>query len=101
MLSLLSPNFKLEEVSQDDMIITSIAWGFTLGFGWLTTWTAMRQTGNIWKRYGTVSIHNTYIWLIWLEIIVCYVGTALFLPPGRIASLRSIFPTVAQISEQR
>lgn len=79
MLSLLSPNFKLEEVSQDDMIIASIAWGFTLGFGWLTTWTAMRQTGNIWKRYGTVSIHNTYIWLIWLEIIVCLVGTALFL----------------------
>lgn len=75
MLSLLSPNFKLEEVSQDDMIIASIAWGFTLGFGWLTTWTAMRQTGNIWKRYGTVSIHNTYIWLIWLEIIVCLVGS--------------------------
>lgn len=85
MLSLLSPNFKLEDVSQDDLIVASLAWGFTLGFGWLTTWTAMRQTRNIWKRYGTASIHNTYIWLLWLEIIVCLVIT--ILPAGEVSIL--------------
>ena len=71
MSTLLSPNFLLEDVAQEDLIIASLAWGFTLGFGWLTTWTAIKQTTNIWRRYSTQSIHNTYIWLIWLEIIVC------------------------------
>lgn len=71
--TLLSPNFKLEEVTRDDMIIASLAWGFSLGFGWLTTWTAIKQTISIWKRYGTRSIHNVYVWLIWLEILVCLI----------------------------
>lgn len=67
----LGPNFVLEEVTREDLAIASLAWGFTLGFGWLTTWAAVKQTFRIWKRYGTRSIHNTYIWLIWLEILVC------------------------------
>lgn len=71
MPALLSPNFVLEEVTENDLAIASLAWGFTLGFGWLTTWTAIKQTTKIWRRYGVRSIHNTYIWLIWLEIIVC------------------------------
>lgn len=69
----LSPHFVLEEVTRDDFAIASLAWGFTLGFGWLTTWAAVKQTFRIWKRYGTRSIHNTYIWLIWLEILVCLI----------------------------
>lgn len=69
--TLLPAGFVLEEVTESDIIIASIVWGFTLGFGWLTTWTAVKQTTRIWKRYGGKSIHNTYIWLIWLEILVC------------------------------
>lgn len=70
---LLSPQFQLEEVTRDDFAIASLAWGFTLGFGWLTTWAAIKQTARIWKRYGMRSIHNTYIWLVWLEILVCLI----------------------------
>lgn len=73
MSTLLSPHFELEDVTQEDLIIASLAWGFTLGFGWLTTWTAVRQSTSIWRRYSTHSVHNTYIWLIWLEILVCLV----------------------------
>ncbi|KAK2010410.1 hypothetical protein LZ32DRAFT_693360 [Colletotrichum eremochloae] len=69
--NLLSPHFKLEDVSEDDMVIASLAWGFTLGFGWLTVWTAIKQTAAMYKRQGSHMYHNAYIWMIWLEIIVC------------------------------
>ncbi|KAF6802595.1 hypothetical protein CMUS01_15312 [Colletotrichum musicola] len=69
--NLLPPHFKLEEVTEDDMVIASLAWGFTLGFGWLTTWTAVKQTTAMYKRQGSRILRNSYIWMIWLEILVC------------------------------
>ncbi|KXH37035.1 hypothetical protein CSIM01_00099 [Colletotrichum simmondsii] len=71
MMTLLSPHFKLEEVSEDDMVIASLAWGFTLGFGWLTVWTAIKQTTAMYRRQGDRIYRNSYIWMIWLEILVC------------------------------
>ncbi|KZL85558.1 hypothetical protein CI238_04583 [Colletotrichum incanum] len=71
MVNLLSPNFKLEEVTENDMIIASLAWGFTLGFGWLTVWTAIKQTTAMYRRQGDRIYRNAYIWMIWLEILVC------------------------------
>ncbi|OHE94356.1 hypothetical protein CORC01_10284 [Colletotrichum orchidophilum] len=71
MITLLSPHFKLEEVSEDDMVIASLAWGFTLGFGWLTIWTAVKQTTAMYRRQGDRIYRNSYIWMIWLEILVC------------------------------
>ncbi|OBR10394.1 hypothetical protein CH63R_06086 [Colletotrichum higginsianum IMI 349063] len=71
MVNLLSPNFKLEEVTPDDMVIASLAWGFTLGFGWLTVWTAIKQTTAMYRRQGDRIYRNAYIWMIWLEILVC------------------------------
>ncbi|KAG8157218.1 hypothetical protein KVR01_012926 [Diaporthe batatas] len=73
MKTFLSPNFVQEEVTSDDFVIASIAWGFTLGFGWLTVSSAIAQTAKTWRRYGSRSIHNTYIWMIWLEVIVCII----------------------------
>lgn len=70
---LLSPHAVIEEPTTEELIIAALAFGATLGFGWLTTWTAIRQTVRIWKRYGSQSVHNTYVWLIWLEILVCYI----------------------------
>ncbi|GKT92073.1 hypothetical protein Ct61P_09923 [Colletotrichum tofieldiae] len=70
MVNLLSPHFKLEEVTEDDMIIASLAWGFTLGFGWLTVWTAIKQTTAMYRRQGDRIYRNAYIWMIWLEILV-------------------------------
>ncbi|TDZ14275.1 hypothetical protein Cob_v012834 [Colletotrichum orbiculare MAFF 240422] len=71
MTNLLSPHFKLEDVTEDDMVIASLAWGFTLGFGWLTTWTAMKHTAAMYRRQRDRIWRNPYIWMIWLEILVC------------------------------
>ncbi|KAL1637562.1 hypothetical protein SLS56_000700 [Neofusicoccum ribis] len=71
MITLLSPNFKNQEVTQDDMNIASLTWGFTLGFGFLTVWTAIKQTRHVTKKHGATRLNSPYIWMIWLEISVC------------------------------
>ncbi|KAL6401339.1 hypothetical protein AUP68_15207 [Ilyonectria robusta] len=73
MITLLSPNFVLQEVTEDDLALASLAWGFTIGFGWLTTWTAMKQTKRIYERRGLLVFRSAYIWMIWLEILVCLI----------------------------
>ncbi|KAL6406065.1 hypothetical protein AUP68_10626 [Ilyonectria robusta] len=70
MITLLSPNFVLQEVTDDDLALASLAWGFTIGFGWLTTWTAMKQTKRIYERRGLLVFRSAYVWMIWLEILV-------------------------------
>ncbi|KAG7109053.1 hypothetical protein HYQ45_017985 [Verticillium longisporum] len=73
MKTLIPPHFVLEEVSRYDIIIASLALGFTIGFGWLTTWTAAKQTKHVWRRHGMRVWRNAYVWMIWLEIAVCLV----------------------------
>jgi hypothetical protein len=46
-----------------DFKIASLAAGFTLGFGFLTVWTAIKQT----TRQRT-PWQSTYVWMIWGEI---------------------------------
>ncbi|KAI8951075.1 hypothetical protein F4801DRAFT_589941 [Xylaria longipes] len=70
-MSLLSPHYVLQEVTVSDTIIASIAFGFTLGFGQLTTWTATRQTWVAYRNTGRKVLRNVYIRMIWGEIIVC------------------------------
>ncbi|KAH7013868.1 hypothetical protein EDB80DRAFT_570026 [Ilyonectria destructans] len=72
MLTLIPDRFVLEEVTSNDLIIASLAWGFTLGIGWLTTWSAIQQTASAYRRRGVGSmVRNPYIWMIWGEISVC------------------------------
>ncbi|KAG7424409.1 hypothetical protein Forpi1262_v014430 [Fusarium oxysporum f. sp. raphani] len=78
MITLLSPHYVLQEVTEDDIVIASLAWGFTIGFGWLTTWTAMKQTKHIYKRHRLNIFRNAYVWMIWLEILVCLIFSIIF-----------------------
>lgn len=71
METFLPDNFVLEEVTTNDLVIASLAWGFTLGIGWLTTWSAIRQTRAIYKRRRRSVFRNVYVWMIWGEILVC------------------------------
>lgn len=71
MLTLIPDRFVLEEVTTNDFIIAALAWGFSLGIGWLTTWSAMLQTRDIHKRHGLAVFYNVYAILIWGEILVC------------------------------
>ncbi|EWZ28186.1 uncharacterized protein FOBCDRAFT_277329 [Fusarium oxysporum Fo47] len=73
MITLLSPHYVLQEVTEDDIVVASLAWGFTIGFGWLTTWTAMKQTKHIYNRHRLSIFRNAYVWMIWLEILVCLI----------------------------
>ena len=73
MITLLPSHYVPQEVTQDDLVLASLAWGFTIGFGWLTTWTAMKQTRQIYMRLGLRVFCNSYVWMIWLEILVCLI----------------------------
>lgn len=70
-MSFVPPHFKLQEVTENDIIIASLAFGFTLGFGQLTAWNAMRQSWMAYKNTGLRVFRNVYIWMVWGEIIVC------------------------------
>lgn len=52
-------------ITKTDLEIASICWGFTLGFGFLTTWEAVKQTVR-----SRSPLRSIYIWLVWGEIIV-------------------------------
>ncbi|THZ36890.1 hypothetical protein D6C90_06870 [Aureobasidium pullulans] len=71
MRTFLSDDFRLQEVTRDDLTIASICWGFTLGFGFLTTWKALKQSSAMYQRYGLRRLSNAYVWMIWSEIAVC------------------------------
>lgn len=71
MITLIPDRYKPEVVTSADLVIASVAWGFTLGIGWLTTWTAIRQTANAYRRRGWSMLSNAYVWMIWGEILVC------------------------------
>lgn len=71
MLTLLSPHYKAQEVTKGDLVIASTALGFTIGFGWLTVWKAIKQTVGIHSRHGRRVFRNAYIIMIWGEILVC------------------------------
>lgn len=71
MITLLSPHYVPEETTKADLEIAAMAFGFTLGFGFLTTSTALKQTIDIASRYGIRKLNQPYIWMIWLEISVC------------------------------
>ncbi|KPM38050.1 hypothetical protein AK830_g8545 [Neonectria ditissima] len=71
MLTLIPDTYKYEEVTRADLVIASVAWGFTLGIGWLTTWTAVQQTASAYRRRKFTMLRNAYIWMIWGEILVC------------------------------
>jgi len=46
----LSPNFRLEPVTENDIVTASLVWGVTLGFGALTVWTAIKQSVGLYQR---------------------------------------------------
>jgi hypothetical protein len=58
MKTLLSKDYVLEPVTVNDLQLASLAWGFTIGFGFLTTWTAMKQTAHMHRRYTLSKLNS-------------------------------------------
>ena len=50
--------------SRSDIQIAALAAGFTLGFGFLTVWEAIKQT-----RSNRNPLRSTYIYMMWGEIV--------------------------------
>jgi hypothetical protein len=50
--------------STQDIKVASMAAGFTIGFGVLTVWEAVKQT-----RQNRNPLRSTYIYMLWGEII--------------------------------
>ncbi|KAL1305481.1 hypothetical protein AAFC00_002357 [Neodothiora populina] len=74
MRDLLSPSFKLEPVSVNDLVAATLVWGITLGFGTLTVWTAVKQTVGFYQRRNRESqLITPYLIMIWFEILVCLI----------------------------
>lgn len=66
--SLFMPDhFVAAESTLGDIKITSLAWGFQLGFTFLTAAKAGTQTLKIWRRTRRVT---GYMFMIWVEVIV-------------------------------
>ena len=54
-----------QPLSEDgDFKLVGLAAGFTLGFGFLTVWNAIKQTSEIEKPYK-----SPFVILIWIEIL--------------------------------
>ncbi|KAF5965545.1 hypothetical protein FCOIX_12916 [Fusarium coicis] len=70
MLTHLSPHYKAQEVTRGDLVIASTAFGFTLGFGWLTVFKAIRQTWQVYQRHGRRVFRYAYIIMVWGELTV-------------------------------
>lgn len=68
MITFIPSTYVAQQVTRTDLNVASICWGFTLGFGFLTTWEAMRQSLR-----ARDPLRSTYIWMIWLELLVCLV----------------------------
>jgi hypothetical protein len=50
--------------SESDIKVASLAAGFTLGFGFLTVWEAMKQT-----RRNRNPLRSMYIYMVWGEVV--------------------------------
>ena len=50
--------------TETDLKLAGLAAGFTLGFGLLTVWEAVKQTRTV-----TSPLRSHYIWMVWGEIV--------------------------------
>lgn len=85
--SLLSPNFKAQPPTLQDVKFASIIWGITLGLGVLTAWKAVEQMIPIWRRNRcTTSFYIWMVWILWLDNmiqgVVCWTFMDGLLKPG-------------------
>ncbi|EKG09188.1 hypothetical protein MPH_13816 [Macrophomina phaseolina MS6] len=64
---LISPNYIPEDITKADVAISSTVWGLTLVWCGICSWQGLGQTKRARRPWKTV-----YIWMIWLELLVCF-----------------------------
>lgn len=64
---LISPNYIPEDITKADVAISSTVWALTLVWCGICSWQGFGQTKRARRPWKTV-----YIWMIWLELLVCF-----------------------------
>ncbi|KAF2738875.1 hypothetical protein EJ04DRAFT_427879 [Polyplosphaeria fusca] len=62
-----SPNFENEPITLSDIITASVVWGITLCCVGLAIYLGTKQT-----RSSRSPLRSTYVWMIWIELFVCF-----------------------------
>lgn len=65
-----SPNYKHQETTLDELLIATAIWGFTLGCALFTAARAFDQSRAMWKRSGRITGYPLLIWSEWVVSLV-------------------------------
>lgn len=65
---LISPNYKLEPITTADVITASVVWALTVVNVFIALWLGLKQT-----KASRAPLMSVYIWMIWLELLVCFI----------------------------
>lgn len=76
---LIPDNYVVVAPTEDDMLVASIIWGFTLATGMFAGNKAYKQTSAQWKRSRAIKPYSYMIWAEWLVSMVIGVLSWLFL----------------------
>lgn len=95
---LLGKDYKPIHLSERDREISLLAWGFTLGFGYLTAWKGYKQTSSIPR---SIRYKSLYFWLVWLEMVsilgyggLTWLNVQNYCPPGFVVLLLVFYVVV-------
>lgn len=62
-----SPHFVSEPISRSDIITASVVWGLTLIAAFSAVYLGYGQT-----RSSRSPLRSAYVWMIWIELAVCF-----------------------------
>lgn len=62
------PHYQNEEITLSDIIIASVVFSLTMIFSILAVYLGIGQT-----KGSHSAFKSTYVWLIWVELVVCFV----------------------------
>jgi len=85
-------NYSNEPITLSDIIIASVVWGLTCLAAILAIYLGYGQTQS-----SRSPLRSTYVWLIWLELLVsflmgieCYLHLLKFIKPSELCALGTI-----------
>jgi hypothetical protein len=86
---LISPKYEKEGITNTDIVVASVVFFLTLVNAVIAVWLACVQT-----KVSRSPLRSVYVWMIWLELIVCvimgaecYLHLLKYIPPSELMSI--------------
>ncbi|KAI1367924.1 hypothetical protein F5Y08DRAFT_348259 [Xylaria arbuscula] len=76
---LVSPNYVAPKSTQDDIVVASTVWGFSLAVALFTASKAIKQTWRSWRRVSRPTGYIIMVWGEWISSLIIGVISWLFL----------------------